>query len=317
MNIAIASGKGGTGKTTIATSLVISLKDAVYLDGDVEETDGHLFLKPVIERISEAVCPLPEIDEQKCNLCGKCVEVCQFHALAILPQKVLLFEEMCHSCGACAYSCPEQAIQEKEKPIGVIRCGYFLPEENGFIEGRLSIGEMMTTPLIRQVKELIDPQKINIVDAPPGTACSMVEAVRDADYCLLVTEPTAFGLHDLKLGVKVLRTLQRPFAVLENKAVYHNNLITNYCLTEGIPLLLRIPFNRHLAEAYSRGDAAVRIFPHLKREFLLLYNRILYHLQTGKIFNDDSIIPLELAGYTQSNDMEMENIFPKDNRRQS
>lgn len=309
MNIAIASGKGGTGKTTIATNLVLSLKDAVYLDCDVEEPDGHLFLKPVIDQTKVALRLLPEIDDQKCNFCGKCVEICQFHALAVLPQKVLIFEEICHSCGACAYSCPQHAIQEKEKPMGIIRLGYVLPEGNSFIEGRLHIGEMMVSPLIRQVKALTKPQKINILDAPPGTACSMVEVVRDADYCLLVTEPTAFGLHDLNLAVNVLRILKRPFAVVENKAIAYNNLISTYCLSEGIPLLLRIPFNRHLAEAYSRGKAAVRVFPHLKKEFVLLYNRIQHHLQTGKMFHENFIINVECAGKTRSNLMELENIF--------
>lgn len=314
MNIVIASGKGGTGKTTVATNLVLSLKETVYLDCDVEEPDGHLFLNPVIEQTKIAVRLLPDINYRKCNFCGKCVEICQFHALAILPPKVLLFEEMCHSCGACAYSCPEGAIREREQPIGNIRTGYVLPEGRGFVEGRLNIGEIMASLLIRQVKAFIQPQKVNILDAPPGTACSMVETVRDADFCLLVTEPTPFGLHDLKLAVKVLRILKRPFAVVENKAMDQNNLISSYCQAEGISLLLRIPFHRKLAEAYSRGEPAVRVFPHLKQEFLLLFNRIRHQLETEKVFSEDSIISVELSGITRENIREMNTIFPESRR---
>lgn len=314
MNIVIASGKGGTGKTTVATNLALAIKDAVYLDCDVEEPDGHLFLDPIIKHTKVAVRLLPEIDYQRCNFCGRCAEICQFHALAMLPEKVLLFEEMCHSCGACAYCCPQSAIWEEEHAMGIIRSGYVSPEGNGFVEGRLNIGEMMASPLIRQVKALTQAHKVNILDAPPGTTCSMVEVVRDADYCLLVTEPTPFGLHDLKLAVKVLRILQRPFAVLENKAIQKNDLISNYCRIERIPLLLRIPFDRKLAEAYSRGEPAVRVFPHLKQEFLLLFNRIQYQLETEKIFSEDSIISMELSGKTRGNIREMDGIFPEGKR---
>jgi MinD superfamily P-loop ATPase len=315
VKIVIASGKGGTGKTTIATNLALTLKDAVYLDCDVEEPDGHLFLNPIVEQTEVAIRLLPEINYQKCNFCGRCAEICQFHALAVLPGKVLLFEEMCHSCGVCAYYCPEGAIREKEQPMGNIRTGYVSPEGSGFVEGCLNIGEMMASPLIRQVKATAQPQKINILDAPPGTSCSMVETVRDADYCLLVTEPTPFGMHDLKLAVKVLRILQCPFAVVENKAMDQNDLIGNYCHAEGIPVLLRIPFDRKLAEAYSRGEPAVRIFLQLKQEFLLLYNRIQYHLKTGKIFIEDSIISLELVGKTMENFSQMNGVFTEGKRR--
>ncbi len=288
MNIVIASGKGGTGKTTIATNLTLSLKNAVYLDCDVEEPDGHLFLRPVVEQTKTASRLLPEINYEKCNFCGRCSEICQFHALTVLPGQVILFEEMCHSCGVCAYYCPLGAIREKEQPMGIIRNGYVSPDGSGFLEGRLNIGEMMAGPLIQQVKAMADPKKINILDAPPGTACSMVEVVRGADYCLLVTEPTPFGLHDLKLAVNVLRVMQCPFAVVENKAMEHNDLIVQFCQTEKIPLLMKIPFDRRLAEAYSRGEPAVRIFPHLKREFRLLFRKIELQLQTGNLVIENS-----------------------------
>jgi MinD superfamily P-loop ATPase len=315
VKIAIASGKGGTGKTTIATNLVLTIKNAVYLDCDVEEPDGSLFLNPIVKQTKVAVRLLPEINYQKCNFCSRCVEICQFHALAVLPGKVLLFEEMCHSCGACAYGCPEGAIREREQPMGNVRSGYVLPEGRDFVEGRLNIGEMMAYPLIRQVKATAKLQKINILDAPPGTSCSMVETVRDADYCLLVTEPTPFGLHDLKLAVKVLRILQRPFAVIENKAMDQNDLISNYCRAEGIPVLLRIPFNRKLAEAYSRGEPAVRVFPQLKQQFTLLYDRIKYHLRTGKIYIEDSIVSVDSMGKTMENFNQIDTMFTKGEKR--
>jgi MinD superfamily P-loop ATPase len=174
---------------------------------------------------------------------------------------------------------------------------------------------MMASPLIRQVKSLIQAQNVNILDAPPGTGCSMVEVVRDADYCLLVTEPTPFGLHDLILAIKVLRILKRRFAVIENKAMPQNDLISNYCRVEGIPLLLRVPFDRKLAEVYSRGEPAVRVFPRLKKKFLLLYNRIQHHLKTGEMFSDDSIISLELSGKTRENFMEMGSMCSEGKRR--
>ena len=282
MNIVIASGKGGTGKTTIATNLALSLNGAVYLDCDVEEPDGHLFLKPVIEHKKTAFRLLPEIDYHKCTFCGQCAEICQYHALIVMPKQVLLFAEMCHSCGACAYFCPEGAIQEKKKPLGILRSGYVTPEGTEFVEGCLNIGEMMPGPLIRQVKEMMVPERINILDAPPGTACPMVETVKNTDYCLLVTEPTPFGLHDLKLTVKVLQILQLPFGVLENKAMPQNDLIDKYCQDEGIPVLLRVPYDRQLAEAYSRGEPAVRVFPEMKQKFQKLFSRVENILKTKK-----------------------------------
>jgi len=196
--ITIASGKGGTGKTTVATNLAATLarmgQNVLYLDADVEEPNGHIFIKPEIERETVITRPVPEVDLEKCNFCGKCSGFCQFHAIAVIKDKVLVFPELCHSCGGCYHICPEKAIVEKPAQIGVVRTGGV-----SFVEGRLGIGEIVVPPLIRAAKESISDSKTIIVDAPPGTSCPVIEALDGSDYVLLVTEPTPFGLHDLKL----------------------------------------------------------------------------------------------------------------------
>ncbi len=274
MNIVIASGKGGTGKTTVAVSLALSVKNSVYVDCDVEEPNGYLFLN----HSSEAAIPvyrlIPEINYEKCDFCGSCASICEFNALTVLPDQILLFEEMCHSCGSCSYFCPRNAITEKESPVGIIRRSRVLPEGMDFIEGRLNIGEMTATPLLGQLKKMLNPEKINILDAPPGTACSMVEVVRDADYCILVTEPTPFGLHDLKLAVKVVRILGKPFSVLINKAMDNSTLIDRYCRQEKIPVVLHIPYSMELAKGYSQGKPAVHVLPELKSQLNSILIRI-------------------------------------------
>ena len=285
MIISVASGKGGTGKTTIATNLVLSIPNSIYLDADVEEPNGHLFLNPIILDEKVISRKIPEIDYNRCNFCGVCARTCEFHAISVLPKMVLVFDELCHSCGACSYFCPEKAIVEVDKPLGLLRTGEILPEKKSFYEGRLNIGEMMASPLIAELKQICHPNKINIVDAPAGTSCSMVESVRDADYCILVTEPTPFGLHDLKLSVEVLQFLEIPFGVVINKSQKESDIIEDYCSETGTPVLLKLPFDRRLAEAYSRGEPAVKVFPELKKQFVDLYEKILEDLRKRKIKN--------------------------------
>ena len=289
MIISVASGKGGTGKTTIATNLVLSIPGSIYLDADVEEPNGHLFLNPMIHDEKVISRKIPEIDYDRCNFCGVCARTCEFHAISVLPKMILVFGELCHSCGACAYFCPEKAIVEVDKPLGILRTGEILPEKKSFYEGRLNIGEMMASPLISKLKQICHPNKINIVDAPPGTSCSMVESVSETDYCILVTEPTPFGLHDLKLSIEVLQFLEIPFGVVINKSQKESDLIEDYCSETEIPVLLKLPFDRRLAEAYSRGEPAVKLFPDLKNRFNELYEKILMDLRMRKLKKSKTI----------------------------
>ncbi len=273
MIISVASGKGGTGKTTVATSLALSLPGTQLLDCDVEEPNSHLFIKPAFTRKESVSIPVPRIDDSKCTYCGTCQRICMYNALAVLKDKVLVFPELCHGCGACHYLCPEGAIQEVPKEIGHIEAG----SRDGldFIHGRLNIGEAMAPPLIRAVKNAALPDKTTVIDAPPGTSCPVIEAVKDSDYCILVTEPTPFGLNDLMLAVLVMRKLTLPFGVVINRADLGDLNTETYCARENIPVLLRIPFERRIAEGYSRGDTIVRSVPEYKERFESLFTHIL------------------------------------------
>ncbi|MBZ0199375.1 MAG: ATP-binding protein, partial [Ignavibacteriaceae bacterium] len=251
MLISVASGKGGTGKTTVAVSLAASLHGSVYIDCDVEEPNGHLLLKPEIQSEVALKKLLPVIDYAKCNFCGKCVDVCEYNALLNFKTEIVLLEELCHSCGACSYLCPENAITEEGKIVGFIREGISKINDVKFIDGILNIGEAASTPLIKEVKAKALPGRINIIDSPPGTSCSMVEVVRDVDFCILVTEPTPFGLHDLKLAVDVLLLLKVPFGVIINKYDDSFKELEKYLDEMKILILLKIPFNKKIAEDYS------------------------------------------------------------------
>jgi len=251
--ISIASGKGGTGKTTIAVSLASVISGSVYLDCDVEEPNGHILLRPEFHKEIPSVKMIPIIDYSKCNFCGKCVEVCEFNAMINLGSEIILFDEMCNGCGACEYFCPEKAITESEKIVGFVREGISEVNKIEFYDGVLNIGEASASPLIKDVKKKIQKDKLNIIDAPPGTSCSMVEAVRNSDYCILVTEPNPFGFHDLKLAVAVLRILNIPFSVVINKYEESFAELELYLNSEQINILIKIPFDRQIANDYSYG----------------------------------------------------------------
>ena len=289
MIISIASGKGGTGKTTIATSLALSLgKSIQFLDCDVEEPNAHIFLKPKIEKQEKAFIPIPEIDDLKCVYCGKCAKICVYNAIAVVPGQdgkkgtTLVFAQLCHGCGACSALCPEKAIKEVNREIGVVELGNCGKIE--FVHGKLNIGEAMSPPLIRQVKEHIsaeggfasvrNPTRTVIMDAPPGTSCPVVASIKGSDFCVLVTEPTPFGLNDLILAVEVLRKIKIPFGVVINRADLGNNKTEEYCKQENIPVLMRIPFKKEIAIAYSKGEPIVKVFPEYKKDFKELFNKI-------------------------------------------
>ena len=279
--IAIASGKGGTGKTTIATNLACLIarmgKDVQYLDCDVEEPNGHIFLKPDIEETQDVTIGVPEVETELCNGCGKCGQLCQYSAIICLKDKALVFEQLCHSCGGCMLVCPTGAIKEKQKEIGFVDIG----TANGvkFGQGRLNIGDIHTPGLIKRVKQNAINQGLVIVDAPPGTSCPVIEAVKGADFVLLVTEPTPFGLNDLKLAVGMVRELKLPFAVVINRSGLGDNRVHQYCLQESIKIILELPDDRRIAEAYSVGKMIVDVMPEYENEFAGLYESVLESLE--------------------------------------
>jgi len=275
MIISIASGKGGTGKTMVATSLALSLADkktVQLLDCDVEEPDAHIFLKPSFSHREAVSISIPKLDEEKCSYCGKCAEVCAYNAIAVFPEHVLVFPELCHGCGACSYLCPEDALSEVNKEVGILETG----QSNGieFIHGRLAIGEAMATPIIREVKKHINQEQLAIIDVAPGTSCPVVEAVKDSDFCLLVTEPTPFGLNDLKLAVGMVKKLGIPHGIVINRDGAGNSQLEEYCAEQGIPILLRVPLDIEIARLYSRGINLVEGMPEWREAFTRLYDDI-------------------------------------------
>lgn len=279
MIISVASGKGGTGKTTIATSLALSIGWKVqFIDCDVEEPNAHIFLKPKIEAKIKAIIPVPEVDERVCTFCGKCREVCAFNAIAVIPPKdsaqgnLLTFSHLCHGCGSCIHFCPSNALREVEKEIGVVELG--TAEAIEFVHGRLNIGEAMAPPLIRKILTYQNHSCHIVIDSPPGTSCPVVSSVKGSDYCILVTEPTPFGLNDLKLAVGVLRQMNIPFGTVINRSDLGFDKTDEYCQQEKIPVLMRIPFDRQIAAAYSRGEPLVSAFPDYRKMFKELAEKI-------------------------------------------
>jgi len=283
MIISIASGKGGTGKTTVAVNLSLCVDGNIqFLDCDVEEPNAHLFLKPKIENTEPVNIPVPVVDEERCTYCGKCQEICAYNAVAVIKKstkngftsggEVLIFPELCHGCGGCSLFCPEKAIKEVGREIGIIQIGKSGTIE--FINGKLNIGEAMSPPLIRAVKKYINDNKIVIIDAPPGTSCPVIESIKGSNYCVLVTEPTPFGLNDLILAVEVIRKLKIPFGVVINRANIGDKEVDNYCNKENIPILMKIPFSKDIAISYSKGIPIIESFPEYRTYFQKLFSEI-------------------------------------------
>ncbi len=275
MWITVASGKGGTGKTTVSVSLALAMENAVYVDADVEEPNGAIFLKPLIEKEIPYTELIPEIHTDKCTFCGKCADACVYKAIVILKplRKAMFFPQLCHSCGLCAYVCPvKDALIEVPKEKGEIRFGH--SEKLQFIEGILNLGEASATPLIRGMKQYIPKDKNVVIDAPPGTSCPVVEATEDSDFILLVTEPTPFGLNDLQLTVSAVREMNIPFGIAINKAEEKSTLIEDYAEREQIPILGKIPFERKIAEQYSKGVPVIYSLDNGKEIFAEIYTKI-------------------------------------------
>lgn len=254
MNIAVLSGKGGTGKTTISTNLALLLK-ANYIDCDVEEPNGFIFLEPEYITRQYVEVEVPEIDGEKCTLCGKCVEICNFNALAKAKDKIILFDKLCHSCGACILACPMDAIKFTKRAIGVIEKG-----KKGEIllkRGLLNIGEPISVPILKELLKDLPEEEINLLDSPPGTSCNVVNVLNYADIAILVTEPTAFGLHDLKMAVELVKRLNIPFGLIINKYDENNLYLKEYIEEEGIKIVGYLPYKKEIAEAYSKGKILI------------------------------------------------------------
>ncbi|NPA95608.1 MAG: (4Fe-4S)-binding protein [Thermodesulfobacteria bacterium] len=268
MKIAVASGKGGTGKTTVAVSIALSAKGPVsFVDCDVEEPNSHIFLKPKITGSREIHLTIPEIDQSRCDFCGKCRDICSFNAITIFGQTIMTFPDMCHSCGGCFLVCDKGAITEGSRSLGVIEWG-----DTGnikFFHGKLRVGEAMSSPLIKETKKEAElwETPLSVFDAPPGTSCPVIKTVRDADYVILVAESTPFGLHDLQLAAATILKLGLPTGVIINKAGLGDDSVAKWCKEQGLPLLMEIPFSRKAAEAYATGQPLVTFMPELKPKF--------------------------------------------------
>ncbi len=269
MRIAVLSGKGGTGKTTVSACLALARDSCRYMDCDVEEPNGAVFLNPDITESEPVSVKVPVIDDKKCSRCGRCADVCQFNAIAVIRDSVLLFPELCHHCGACAIVCPEDAIDEADRVIGVVERN----EDGTFIQGKLNVSEPVSIPIIQKLKKGLMGNAPVVIDCPPGASCTVVESIEGCDYCILVTEPTPFGLHDLDIAVRLVDKMDMPFGVVVNKASDSTDIIDTYCSRKGIELLMKIPFSRKIAEEYSRGLLPVRM-KEWKDGFAALFERV-------------------------------------------
>lgn len=252
MIISVLSGKGGTGKTTVAVNLALAAGKGVYIDCDVEEPNGFIFLKPQISEKTPVEIEIPSFDTEKCVACGECAQKCRFHAIALVKGKLLFFPELCHSCGLCQLVCGQRAIGKGKKTIGMIEKGF--SGSLAFAQGILNVGERSGVPVIKRLREETGAGELIVRDCPPGSSCSVMEAVEGSNYAIIVTEPTPFGLHDMKIAVELLRYLQIPFGVIINKWGEGDRMIEDVCEKEGIPIISKVPFSREIARSYSKGD---------------------------------------------------------------
>jgi MinD superfamily P-loop ATPase len=272
MIVAVASGKGGTGKTSVAVNMALSVGNVQLLDCDVEEPNAYLFLKPKINQTQEVTVSVPVVNEKSCNRCGKCAEFCQYNALFVSTDEVLVFPDLCHSCRGCMLVCPVEAISEERHRIGTLKHGAAGDVE--LVYGELDVQKPMAVPLITEVKRQIRKGEDVILDSPPGTSCPVIQTVKGSDFCVLVTEPTPFGLHDLKIIVQVLENMNIPFGVVVNRAGAGDKKVHGFCREKSIPVLLEIPYDKRIAELYSRGIPFSQEMPEWKTKFQNLFKTV-------------------------------------------
>lgn len=257
MQVAVLSGKGGTGKTLVSVNLAAAADTAVYIDCDVEEPNGHLFFKPQKIREEAIAVPIPQVNEKRCKGCRKCVDFCKFNALAYIKKKVIVFEEICHSCGGCVLLCPEKALTEKAKVIGKVQEGF---SDNVLVKtGILNPGEESGVPIIKKLlHDCHGNQEPTMIDCPPGSACTVMESIINADYCILVAEPTLFGVHNLNMVYELVKLFNKPFGVVLNKCLEGDNPAEGFCIEKRLKVLCRIPFDNELGRLNSNGGIAAR-----------------------------------------------------------
>ena len=284
MRIAVLSGKGGTGKTLVSVNLAAAAKTATYIDCDVEEPNGHLFFNPEGVQEEEVSVKIPKVDNELCNGCRKCVDFCKFNALAYIKNKLIVFDDVCHSCGGCILVCPERALTEKAKVIGKVQKG--VSDEVTVWTGILNPGEATGIPIIKKLLE--DNSEVNkqtFIDCPPGSACIVMESIKDADYCILVAEPTLFGVHNLGMVYELVKLFNKPFGVVLNKCLEEENPAEKFCLEKNINILGQIPFDNELGTLNSNAEIAVNKNEKYRELFSSLLNTVIKEVQNETITN--------------------------------